>query len=124
MTAPCPHLTHFAMTQGHGGADDDVNATAMTMVMQMTTTLALPSHPLHNDARAWRCSVNAMAMTTAMTMTTLALPPHPLHNNTRTCQRNVGTMATMTTMTAPRPCPQPLRNNRSIAKPMWVYMWV
>ena len=98
MTAPRPHLTHFATTRGHGGADDDVNATAMTTVMQTTTTLALPSHPLRNDARARRRSVDATATTTATTTTTLALPPHPLHNNTRTCQCNVGTMAT-TTMT-------------------------
>ena len=53
MTAPHPHLTHFAATRGHGDADDDINATAMTTVMQMTMTLALPSHPLHNDVRAW-----------------------------------------------------------------------
>ena len=53
MTAPHPHLTHFAATRGHGNADDDINATAMTTVMQMTMTLALPSHPLHNDVRAW-----------------------------------------------------------------------
>ena len=97
MMAPRPHLTHFTMTRGHGSADDDVNATVMTTVMQTTMTLTLPSHPLRNDARAWQCGVDATAMTTATMMTTLALPPHPLHNNTRTRQCNVGAMVTTTT---------------------------